>query len=101
MRSHRRAIAETEGSVAASSIMSELRAEFFHGRVPASDAKGAWHKVPDYPGYDYRKAIVPLEAARKGLDPAAADFRAGAVKARAAAAGRRFFLFIELDLRAI
>ena len=73
LRSHRRAVAETEGAIAASSLTSELRAEFSRGRVPPSDPKGAWHKVPDYPGYDYRKVIVPLEAARKGLDPTAAD----------------------------
>jgi type II secretory pathway pseudopilin PulG len=72
-RAHKRAINETESTLLASSVASELRAEFFRGRVPPSDAPGGWHDSADYPRYQYRKLIIPLEAGRKGLDERAAD----------------------------
>lgn len=72
-RSHRRAINETEAAILASSVMSELRAEFFRGQAPASDPPGTWRSSADYPNYRYRKVIILLETARKDLDPLAAD----------------------------
>jgi type II secretory pathway pseudopilin PulG len=72
-RSHRRAINETESVQVASSIVSELRADFFRAHVPPSDPQGAWHQSPDYPDYKYRKVIVPLESGRKGVNPTVAD----------------------------
>lgn len=72
-RAHKRAINETEASLVAASVTSELRAEFFRGRTPRSDPPDAWHESSDYPRYKYRKVIVPLETARRGLDEAAAD----------------------------
>jgi len=72
-RAHKRAINETESSLVASSVASELRADFFRGHVPSSDVAGAWHDCQDYPRYQYRKIIVPLEAKRAGIDERAAD----------------------------
>jgi type II secretory pathway pseudopilin PulG len=72
-RAHKRAINETESSLVASSVAAEMRAEFFRGRVPASDAANAWHDSPDYPRYQYRKLITPLDPGRKGADDPSAN----------------------------
>lgn len=72
-RAHKRAIKETESSLVASSVASELRDEFSHGKVPPSDVENAWHDSPDYPRYQYRKIVIPLEPARAGLDQRAAN----------------------------
>lgn len=73
VRAHKRAINETEASLLGSSIMSDLRAEFFRGQAAPSDPPGAWHDSTDYPRYQYRLTIVPLEVARQGLSPLAAN----------------------------
>ena len=72
-RSHKRAINETESSMIADSVIAELRAEFARGSVPAGDRLGSYNEYPDLPSYRYARHIVPLEAARKNVDPVVAD----------------------------
>jgi len=72
-RAHNRATKETESTLVAASVASELRAEFSRGKVPPSDVAGAWHDSAEYPRYQYRKIIILLEAKRTGLDPVAGD----------------------------
>lgn len=73
IRSHRRAIRETEASLVASSVMDELRAEFFRGRTARSSTRGVFTDAPDYPGYKYCQTVIALESERKSTDPRAAD----------------------------
>ena len=73
LRSHKRAVNETEASILAASLMSELRADFSRARRPPSDSATTWHQSADYPEYKYRTVIVPLEQARAGIDARAAD----------------------------
>ena len=72
-RAHKRAIHETEAAQVAASVTAELRADFSRGHTPRSDPPDTWPASPDYPRYQYRKVIVPLEAGRKDVDDAAAD----------------------------
>jgi prepilin-type N-terminal cleavage/methylation domain-containing protein len=65
LASHRRAVAETEASMVASSTISELRSEFARGSLPRSDAKDVFHDSPDFPDYRINKLIIPLDQPRR------------------------------------
>ncbi len=66
LKSHQRAIQETEAAFAAASILAELRSEFACGRVP-SFGKNDYRRCEDYPGYQYTAQIVPMQPKR--LEP--------------------------------
>jgi len=72
-RSHKRAVNETEASILADSLLSEMRSEFAHGTVPTSDRPGSFHENADFPLYKYSRQIVALEPARKGVNQVMAD----------------------------
>ncbi|MCY3020602.1 MAG: hypothetical protein NTW87_16410 [Planctomycetota bacterium] len=72
-RSHKRAINETEAGILAASVIAELRSEFSRGHLPRSDPKGTYNPYASSPRYQYRQQIIPLEAARRGIDQKAAD----------------------------
>jgi len=61
-RSHKRAINDTEATILASSILDELRSDFFRGRVPPSDAKSAFTESTTNAIYKYNRLIFPLES---------------------------------------
>jgi type II secretory pathway pseudopilin PulG len=67
MRSHKRAMNETEAAIVAESVLADLRSEFQRGRIVRSDGKGLFDISPDFPDYSVRKTIIPLEPARKGV----------------------------------
>jgi len=71
-RTHKRAINETEASILADSILSEMRSEFSNGHVPNHD-HGNFHESIDYPGYYYSRTVVLLEPTRRGQDQRAGD----------------------------
>jgi len=73
MRSHKRAMNETEAAIVAESVLADLRAEFQRGRIVRSDGKGLFDTSPDFPDYAVRKTIIPLEPARKGVAGAGGD----------------------------
>jgi type II secretory pathway pseudopilin PulG len=73
LASHRRAVAETEASMVASSTISELRGEFARGGLPRSDAKGAFNDSPDFPDYRINKQIIALDQGKRGAGDYAGD----------------------------
>lgn len=73
LRSHKRAMNETEAAIVAESVIADLRAEFQRGRIVRSDGKGMFEPSVDFPDYTVRKTIVPLEPARKGVAGAGGD----------------------------
>jgi Tfp pilus assembly protein PilV len=70
-RSHKRAINETEAGMVAESVLAELRAEFFHSRVPNSARDFTASK--DFPGYSYKCTVIPLDPSRKGVEQTFSD----------------------------
>jgi Tfp pilus assembly protein PilV len=73
IRSHKRAVNETEAAIVAESIIAELRAEFFRGHVPRTDGPTTFNASTDYPVYSYNRNILAMEAPRSGVDRALAD----------------------------
>lgn len=81
--SARRAKHETDAAAIASSVLADLRGEFSHGNAPAGDAPGSFQTSPDNPEYQFNRAIVPLDPARKGAAPGGP-------------AGKEFFVRVEV-----
>lgn len=73
LRSHKRAMNETEAAIVAESVLADLRSEFQRGRIVRSDGKGIFEQSTDFPEYAVRKTIVPLEPTRKGVAGAGGD----------------------------
>jgi len=73
LRSHKRAMNETEAAIVAESVLADLRSEFQRGKIVKSDGKGMFEPSVDFPDYSVRKTIVPLEPARKGVAGAGGD----------------------------
>lgn len=71
-RTHKRAINETEASILADSILSDMRAEFSHGRIPNND-HGNFHESADYPAYRYSRTVISLEPSRRAAGQRSAD----------------------------
>ena len=66
MRTHKRAINETEAGLLAASLLDETRADFFNGKDVSTDVKDNFTESKDSPGYQYNRKIVSLEPARTG-----------------------------------
>lgn len=71
--SHKRAINETEASIAAESLLDSMRADFAVGSVPSSDLKTSFREYPDDPRFTYNRLVLPLAPARRGVIGGAAD----------------------------
>ena len=69
-RTHKRAVDETTATQVAMSVMSELRGDFAHSRVPPSTDKSVPAESNDYPGYKYHVRIVDPEPKRTVKDTA-------------------------------
>ena len=67
LQSQNRAIHESEAALVAASVSAEMRAEFFHGRMPPSESRNTFTPHPDSPGYQVNRQVMPLEPARKGI----------------------------------
>lgn len=71
--SHKRAINETEASIAAESILDTMRADFASGAVPSSDLSGSYREYSDDPRFSYNRLVLPLAPAKRGVIQGAAD----------------------------
>ena len=67
MRSHKRAVNETEAGIVASSILSEIRADLFAGKDMKSDGTDTFLESADYPGYQYNRRLLSLDPVRGGI----------------------------------
>ena len=70
MKSHQRAIQETQATMALSSILADMRAEFAHGKQPYN--RPEFVPCDDYPNFRYKTTILALEPRRNGVTQAAA-----------------------------
>lgn len=65
LRSHKRAMNETDAAIVAESVLADLRAGFQRGQIPRSDGKNFFEPVSDFEGYSVNRTIVSLEPKRK------------------------------------
>jgi type II secretory pathway pseudopilin PulG len=70
---HKRAINETEASVAAESVLDSMRAEFSSGGLPTSDLNGSYREYPDDDRFTFNRLVIPLVPARRGVMQSASD----------------------------
>jgi type II secretory pathway pseudopilin PulG len=66
LRSHKRAMNETEAAIVAESVLADLRADFQRGRL-VKDPGNTFEQNVDFPDYSVRKTIVSLEPRKKNV----------------------------------
>lgn len=69
----RRAKIEVEAAAVASSVLADLRGEFFNGHEVRSDPADTYLDSPDMPGYQYNRLIVPMDPPRRNAPAGAAN----------------------------
>jgi Tfp pilus assembly protein PilV len=65
LRSHKRAMNETDAAIVAESVLADLRSSFQRGQVPRSDGKAFFEPVDGFDGYSVNRTIVSLEPKRR------------------------------------
>jgi type II secretory pathway component PulJ len=65
LRSHKRAMNETDAAIVAESVLADLRAGFQRGIVPRSDGKNFFEPHPDFEGYAVNRTVISLEPKRR------------------------------------
>ena len=70
---HKRAVRETEASIAAESVLDSMRAEFAEGALPRSDLKDTYQTYLDNPDYGFNRLVIPLVPQKRGMIEGAAN----------------------------
>jgi len=70
---HKRAVRETEASLAAESVLDQARAEFANGDLPHNDLHDIYHPCDDNPDFSYNCKVIALAPRRNGMVEGAAD----------------------------
>lgn len=65
LRSHKRAMNETDAAIVAESVLADLRSSFQRGQVPRSDGKNFFEPVDGFEGYSVNRTVVSLEPKRR------------------------------------